>query len=160
MASCSRYSSLLEHLMTDVFSPEKRSAVMAAIRSKNTKPEITVRSALHRLGYRFRLHRNSLPGRPDIVLPRHSVAIQVRGCFWHGHCCADGHIPTSRQEYWIPKLMGNKARDCKNDRKLRAMGWSVIVVWECQIRTSDRLTSTLSRIDRLIRRSREELKRR
>ncbi|WP_423379858.1 very short patch repair endonuclease [Burkholderia sp. LMG 32019] len=142
--------------MTDVFSPEKRSAVMAAIRSENTKPEIAVRSALHRLGYRFRLHVNSLPGRPDILLPRHSIAIQVRGCFWHGHSCADGRLPNSRPEYWLPKLAGNKARDRRNDRKLRALGWSVIVVWECQTNTGRKLTSTVARIERLVQRRSEK----
>ena len=156
MASGGRNSPLPRYLMTDVFSPEKRSAVMAAIRSKDTKPEMAIRSALHRLGYRFRLHVGSLPGRPDIVLPRHLIAIQVRGCFWHGHSCPDGRLPKSRPEYWLPKLAGNKTRDRRNDRKLRATGWSIVVVWECQTTTSRKLTSTIARLERQINRLSEK----
>ncbi|WP_224045043.1 very short patch repair endonuclease [Paraburkholderia unamae] len=116
----------------DVFDAEKRSAVMRAIRSKDTKPEIAVRSALHRLGFRFRLHRKDLPGKPDIVMPSLRVAVQVRGCFWHQHSCHDGRIPGSRQDYWIPKLQRNVERDRGADDELRALGWVVIVIWECQ----------------------------
>jgi DNA mismatch endonuclease, patch repair protein len=131
--------------MADVFSPTKRSEVMSAIRSKNTKPEIKIRSALHRLGYRFRLHVKDMPGKPDLVLPKYSTAIQVRGCFWHGHTCPDGHIPNSRQDYWIPKLDKNKKRDRQNDAKLRQLGWSLLIVWECQCSPS-KLPETINRI--------------
>lgn len=133
--------------MADVFSSEKRSAIMSAIRSKNTKPEIAIRSKLHHLGYRFRLHVNDLPGKPDLVLPKYSAAIQVRGCFWHGHTCPDGHLPKSRQDYWIPKLAKNKKRDHQNDSKLRRLGWSLLIVWECQCSSSN-LPKTIKRIER------------
>jgi DNA mismatch endonuclease (patch repair protein) len=106
---------------------------MAHIRSKDTKPEMIVRRALHRLGYRFRLHVRDLPGRPDIVLPRYRKIIQVKGCFWHGHNCVDGHLPKSNLEYWMPKLRRNKERDSVTDRKLRGLGWSVRNLWECRV---------------------------
>ncbi len=118
----------------DVFTPEKRSEVMALIRAKNTKPEIAVRRALHRLGYRFRLHDTNLPGRPDIVLPRHRLVIEVKGCFWHGHRCLKGRVPRSHRAYWLEKIKGNKARDKRNARRLRAMGWRVRTIWECDVR--------------------------
>jgi DNA mismatch endonuclease (patch repair protein) len=110
-----------------------RSVMMSRIRSKDTKPEMLVRKALHRLGFRFRLHGRDLPGRPDIVLPKYQVIIQVKGCFWHGHTCIDGRMPKSNREYWVPKLLRNKERDISNDRKLRRMGWSVRNLWECRI---------------------------
>ena len=119
--------------MTDVFSSEKRSEVMRAIRAKNTKPELVLRRALHRLGFRFRLHDSTLAGKPDIVLPKYRTLIQVRGCFWHGHTCSDGHIPKSRLDYWSPKIGNNKLRDRKNDSRNRRLGWSVLVVWECRL---------------------------
>lgn len=133
--------------MVDVFSTTKRSSVMSTIRSKNTKPEMTVRSELHKRGYRYKLHCRDLPGKPDLVLKRFKTAIQVRGCFWHGHTCHDGHIPKSRPEYWVPKLANNKRRDKRNDTKLRRLGWSVLVVWECQC-TGVKLLKTISRIER------------
>jgi len=111
----------------------ERSANMSRIRSKDTKPEMLVRKALHRLGFRFRLHSRELPGRPDIVLPKYRTVIQVKGCFWHGHTCPDGRIPRSNQEYWVPKLQRNRDRDTTNDRKLRHLGWSVRNLWECRV---------------------------
>lgn len=134
--------------MTDVFSPRKRSEVMRRIRSKDTKPEMLIRRALHRLGFRYRLHDTRLPGRPDIVLPRFRVAIQVRGCFWHTHTCPDGHVPKSRRAYWRTKLAANRARDRENDRKLRQMGWKVIVVWECRLKDGQRFSRTLGSLVR------------
>jgi DNA mismatch endonuclease (patch repair protein) len=110
-----------------------RSAMMSRIRSKDTKPEMLVRKALHRLGFRFRLHIRDLPGSPDIVLPKHRVIIQVKGCFWHGHTCRDGRLPKSNRGYWVPKLLRNKERDISNERKLRRLGWSVHALWECRI---------------------------
>jgi DNA mismatch endonuclease (patch repair protein) len=92
-----------------------------------------VRKALHRLGFRFRLHVRGLPGRPDIVLPKYRTVIQVKGCFWHGHTCRDGRLPKSNRDYWIPKLLGNRKRDMANDRKLRRLGWSVRNLWECLV---------------------------
>lgn len=111
----------------------QRSANMARIRSKDTKPELLVRHALHRLGFRFRLHARDLPGHPDIVLPKYQIIIQVKGCFWHGHTCVDGRLPKSNRAYWLPKLRKNKERDKRNDRKLRSLGWSVRNLWECQV---------------------------
>lgn len=115
-----------------------RSANMSRIRAKDTKPEMLVRSALHRLGFRYRLHVCELPGRPDIVLPKYQTVIQVKGCFWHGHTCSDGRIPKSNRAYWVPKLLGNQKRDMSNERKLRNLGWSVRCLWECQICGCDR----------------------
>jgi DNA mismatch endonuclease (patch repair protein) len=116
----------------------KRSALMSRIRSKNTKPEIRVRSALHRLGFRFRLHAPNLPGHPDIVLPRHRLVIEVLGCFWHAHGCAKGQIPRSNRAYWLPKLIATLQRDKRNHRQLRAKGWSVVTIRECRLdRCSD-----------------------
>ena len=109
-----------------------RSAIMSRIRSKDTKPEMLIRRALHRLGFRFRLHVRGLPGRPDIVLPRYRTVIQVKGCFWHGHTCRDGRLPKSNCTYWVPKLLQNRKRDAANDRKLRRLGWSVHNIWECR----------------------------
>lgn len=110
-----------------------RSANMARIRSTDTKPEMIVRKTLHKLGFRFRLHVRDLPGRPDIVLSKYRTAIQVKGCFWHGHTCREGRFPNSNREYWIPKLLKNRSRDASNERKLRRLGWSVHSIWECQI---------------------------
>jgi DNA mismatch endonuclease (patch repair protein) len=141
--------------MADVFSVEKRSAVMRAIRSKDTKPEMAIRSALHRMGFRFKLHSRKLPGKPDVVLPRFATAIQVRGCFWHGHTCADGRVPKSRFEYWGPKLAANKRRDKKNDASLRKLGWSVLVVWECRC-SGYALDQSVARIIKHLSRKRPE----
>lgn len=110
---------------------------MAAIRSKDTKPELLVRSLLHQMGYRFRLHARDLPGRPDIVIPKFRTIVQVRGCYWHGHYCLGGRSATVNRHYWAPKISGNKARDRKNDARLRRMGWKVKTIWECRIRASD-----------------------
>ena len=123
--------------MADVHTREQRSRNMAAIRSANTKPEVRVRSALHALGFRFRLHRKDLPGRPDIVLPKFQTAIFVHGCFWHCHSCKYGSVvPATRAEFWAAKRGGNVARDRKNRAALRKLGWRVAVVWECDVRTA------------------------
>jgi DNA mismatch endonuclease (patch repair protein) len=118
--------------------PLSRSENMSRIRSKDTKPEILVRQALHKLGFRFRLHVRNLPGRPDIVLPKHRTIIEIKGCFWHGHSCIDGRVPRSNQEYWVPKLLRNKVRDRSNVGKLRRLGWSVRLLWECKVCSMDR----------------------
>jgi DNA mismatch endonuclease, patch repair protein len=124
----------------------QRSALMSKIRAKNTKPEMTVRRALHGLGYRFRLHVRQLPGCPDIVMRRHSTVIQVKGCFWHGHNCLKGRLPKSNRFYWLPKLRLNKVRDSKNEHRLRRMGWRVKTVWECKLKNmkKDELRAKLS----------------
>jgi DNA mismatch endonuclease (patch repair protein) len=132
--------------MADVFSSEKRSEVMQCIKSKDTKPEVRLRKALHKLGFRFRLHDKRLPGKPDILLPRFKTIIQVRGCFWHGHNCIDGHLPKSNEEYWTSKLKANKERDERNSSLLSEMGWNEIVVWECRCMSSESLAEELDRI--------------
>jgi len=125
-----------------------RSALMSQIRSADTKPELSVRRALHRLGYRFRLHVRGLPGSPDIVLPKHRTIIQVKGCFWHRHSCIGERFPRTNSHFWIPKLIRNCERDEVNERKLRRLGWSVHSLWECRIKkwSDERLEETLQRI--------------
>ncbi len=125
--------------MADVFTPEKRSEVMSRIRSRNTKPELALRSMLHRLGYRFTVNgpkNKALPGKPDIVLPKHHTVIFVHGCFWHGHeNCRIARIPGSRTEWWTAKIEGNQARDLRNEAALLELGWHVVTVWECALET-------------------------
>jgi len=111
-----------------------RSANMRAIRSKDMQPELRVRRLAHGLGYRFRLHRTDLPGKPDLVFPARRKVIFVHGCFWHCHGCKAAHIPKSNQLYWIPKLERNKARDQKSLEALSAAGWRTLVIWECETR--------------------------
>lgn len=118
----------------DNLPPHRRSANMSRIRSKDTSPEMTVRRLIHGMGYRYRLHVATLPGKPDLVFTRLKSIIEVRGCFWHQHgYCIDSHIPKTRTEYWQPKLAKNKRRDTENLAKLNAMGWRVLTVWECQL---------------------------
>ncbi|MHB9031072.1 MAG: very short patch repair endonuclease [Candidatus Latescibacterota bacterium] len=119
--------------MTDVFSKAERSGIMRKIKSKNTKPEMALRSALHKRGFRFRIHVADLPGKPDIVLPKYKTVIQVRGCFWHGHSCKAADLPASNREYWVKKVGRNRERDRVNDLRLSNLGWKVIIVWECEI---------------------------
>ena len=124
----------------DLLTKEHRSWNMSRVRSKNTKPEMIVRSFLHRNGFRFRLHAKKLPGHPDIVLPKYKTVIEVRGCFWHRHPgCRKATIPTSNCTFWQDKLQQNVARDAKNDSALEVLGWHVIVVWECQLRKKETL---------------------
>lgn len=119
--------------MVDRLAPEERSANMRRIRSADTAPELIVRRAAHRLGYRFRLHRRDLPGTPDLAFSRLRKAIFVHGCFWHQHpACKDGHIPKSRLDYWLPKLRRNQERDKANLAALERLGWDVLVLWECE----------------------------
>lgn len=127
----------------DKLTSEKRSALMARIRSKDTRPEVVVRSILHHLGYRFRLHRKDLPGKPDIVLPKHRKVVLVHGCFWHGHNCRLASKPKSNVAYWRNKLKANHTRDEKNLRALDALGWKVLVIWECEVRRMDGLAEKL-----------------
>lgn len=118
----------------DLLSSTRRSENMRRIRSTNTAPEIHVRRVAHTLGYRFRLHRRDLPGRPDLVFPRLRAVILVHGCFWHQHTrCREGRVPGSHRGYWSPKLARNVARDRSNRRKLQRLGWRVLTVWECEI---------------------------
>jgi DNA mismatch endonuclease (patch repair protein) len=117
--------------------------MMSGIRSKDTKPELSVRKALYQAGLRFRLHRTDLPGSPDIVLPKHKTVIFVHGCFWHGHGCHYCKTPKTRTEFWLDKLAGNAKRDRKNEDALRNSGWRVFVVWECDIRDKTGWIDTL-----------------
>jgi DNA mismatch endonuclease (patch repair protein) len=132
----------------NVLDNEARRRMMAGFRSKDSKPEMLVRRALHGMGYRFRLHRQDLPGKPDIVLPRHRTAILVHGCFWHQHeGCRDARMPRTRQDYWTEKFRRNLQRDQATVAALRELGWTVEVIWECEARRpelSDRLLGLLA----------------
>jgi DNA mismatch endonuclease (patch repair protein) len=121
--------------MPDVVSKEVRSRMMSGIRGKNTKPEMLIRKELHARGFRFRLHRKDLPGRPDIVLPRHNAVIQVQGCFWHGHACQLFKYPENNAAFWREKIHSNRERDARTNAALIALGWRVLTVWECATRT-------------------------
>jgi DNA mismatch endonuclease (patch repair protein) len=130
----------------DTFTPAQRSAVMRRVRCKDTRPEMAVRSLVHRLGFRYSLHYAGLPGNPDLAFPCRNKVIFVHGCFWHGHACRSGrNRPSSNQAYWIPKLDRNKARDRTNRRRLRALGWEVLTIWECQIKDAPKLQNKLVR---------------
>jgi DNA mismatch endonuclease (patch repair protein) len=133
--------------MTDVHTPEQRSFNMSRIRSRDTRPELIVRSLVHQMGYRFRLHRRDLPGTPDLVLPSHRKVIFVHGCFWHLHRCRYGQVfPRKNAEFWSAKRMANVERDRRNVRQLRRLGWRVLVVWECWTRDIEgKLIPRLSR---------------
>lgn len=132
----------------DKLSAERRSGNMRQILAENTSPELCFRRLLHRAGYRFRLHRKDLPGKPDLVFPSRKAIIFVHGCFWHQHrTCCDGHTPKSRTEYWIPKLNRNIERDKRVRRELRALGWRVLVVWECELKSPERV---LRRADKFL----------
>ena len=114
---------------------EHRSAVMRAVKGKNTTPELLVRRLAHSLGYRFRLHRRDLPGKPDLVFPARRKAIFVHGCFWHGHDCARGaRVPKQNRDYWVAKIERNHRRDEANLRALEAQGWQVMTLWECELK--------------------------
>ena len=128
----------------DRLTPEQRSWNMSRIRSGNTGPERRTRSLLHRMGYRFRLHRKDLPGRPDIVLPGHRTAVLVHGCYWHRHPgCRFAYTPKSNLEFWQAKFRENTARDARQRQELLELGWRVITVWECETRTPDKLAERL-----------------
>jgi DNA mismatch endonuclease (patch repair protein) len=130
--------------MTDVYSTEKRSAVMRRVKGKNTTPELTVRKALTALGARYRLHRKDLPGKPDIVLPGRRLALFVHGCFWHGHDCARGaRVPKQNRDYWVGKVGRNRARDEASREALTALGWRVETIWECDLKDAAALESRL-----------------
>ena len=128
-------------------SPELRSRIMSCVHSKNTLPEIVVRRLLHKMGFRFRLHRKDLPGKPDIVIPKYSTVINVNGCFWHMHTCKSGKSkPRNNADYWQKKRDGNRIRDNLNKKKLMEMGWEVIDVWECELKDLNKLKNKLSKI--------------
>ena len=133
--------------MTDVHTPEQRSRNMAAIRNKNTKPELVVRRVLCEMGLRYRLHRSDLPGKPDIVMPGRKVAIFVHGCFFHMHKCRYGKVvPTTNADFWSTKRIGNAQRDKRNAGQLRKLGWQIFTIWECQTKKPETLNRLLSRV--------------
>lgn len=126
--------------MADNLSPEDRSKCMSRIRSKGMTPELKVRSIVHALGYRFRLHRRDLPGKPDLVLPRHRAVIFVNGCFWHWHPdpeCPIASLPKSNLDYWQPKLERTRERDTMSTFQLQDAGWRVLTIWECELKQLD-----------------------
>jgi DNA mismatch endonuclease (patch repair protein) len=130
--------------VTDVYSPEKRSAVMRRVKGRNTTPELAVRKALTALGARYRLHRKDLPGKPDIVMPGRRLALFVHGCFWHGHDCARGaRVPKQNRDYWVDKVARNRARDAANREALAALGWRVETLWECDLKDPEVLRARL-----------------
>jgi DNA mismatch endonuclease (patch repair protein) len=133
---------------TDAISPE-RSAQMALVRDRDTKPEMRVRKALHRAGLRYRLHDKRLPGKPDIVFPSRKIAVFVHGCFWHRHAssnCKLARLPKSRLDFWLPKLQGNFERDKIKQAALRALGWRVIVIWECEVAADKNLAALVKQV--------------
>ena len=141
-----RFKNVGEVETLDKLAAEDRSENMRRIRAKNTVPEMIVRRLVHGLGFRYRLHVTALPGKPDLVFPRLSKIIEVRGCFWHQHkSCIDSHIPKSRIEYWRPKLQGNKRRDKQNEKKLIALGWNVCTVWECDLKDLNEVQRRVAR---------------
>jgi DNA mismatch endonuclease (patch repair protein) len=130
----------------DTFTPAERSAVMKQVRGKDTAPEMIVRRMVHGMGFRYALHRRDLPGNPDLVFPARERVIFVHGCFWHGHSCRAGrNRPASNTSYWTAKLDRNVARDAANRRRLRQLGWRVLVIWECELKDSERLRVRLVR---------------
>ena len=131
--------------MTDVYPPDKRSAVMARVKGRDTTPERIVRKLLWGLGARYRLHAKALPGKPDIVMARRRLAVFVHGCFWHGHDCARGaRVPKAYRDYWLAKVGRNRARDAETRAKLEAAGWRVETVWECELKDEAALAARLA----------------
>jgi DNA mismatch endonuclease (patch repair protein) len=128
----------------DTRTPQQRRHIMQSVGTKNTGPEMRVRSLLHGLGYRYRLHVAALPGRPDIVFPGRRAAIFVHGCYWHGHGCEKGQPPKSRLDFWLPKLAANRARDRVKAAELKKLGWRVFVIWQCETRDSAALQLRLT----------------
>jgi DNA mismatch endonuclease, patch repair protein len=134
----------------DVFAAPKRSYIMSRIRGGHTLPEMQVRSALHKLGLRFRLHKRDLPGRPDIVFGPEKLAVFVHGCFWHGHSCRRGARPTSNTVFWNAKLTKNAKRDQQVRSELRKLGWRTIVIWQCQLTTEAGRANVLRRVAKAV----------
>jgi DNA mismatch endonuclease (patch repair protein) len=129
--------------LADKFTKQARSKIMAQVKSENTSPELAIRKLLHRLGYRFRLHRKDLPGKPDIVLPKYKTVIFVHGCFWHGHPgCKRAARPASNTDFWNKKLDRNIERDHKAREELEKLGWRVMTIWECEIKNAEKVEET------------------
>ena len=137
--------------MADFLSKKKRSQLMARISGKETEPEILVRKYLFSKGFRFRKNDKRYPGTPDIVLPKYDTAIFVHGCFWHGHSCRAGRLPSSNKKYWTAKIAENRARDKKKKRLLRKDGWKVIEIWQCKLKNKKRFSETMSKLVKAIK---------
>ena len=136
--------------MTDIVDSQTRSRMMSGIRGKNTKPELALRQSLHALGFRFRLHVKGLPGKPDIVMPKYRAVIFVHGCFWHRHPeCEHARMPKSRLDFWKPKLTANAERDARQRSELEDTGWTVVTVWECEVRNDAALSRAVELIKSL-----------
>lgn len=135
--------------MADIFKKSKRSQIMSKIKGKDSKPELKLRSALHHRGYRFRLHRKDLPGKPDICLPMYKTVIFMHGCYWHRHknCNKGQSTPSTNTEFWKKKFETNQERDIKNRKDLEKLGWFVITLWECELKNIDAI---IDRIDTLL----------
>lgn len=134
--------------MTDTFTKDKRSWIMGRVHSEDTDPERRVRSLIHRLGYRFRLHRHDLPGSPDLVFPSRKAVLFMHGCFWHGHNCARGkRVPKANEAYWRKKIQRNRMRDRRVRTQLHELGWRVLVLWECRLKDQ---AGTRREIDRFL----------
>ncbi|WP_343665452.1 very short patch repair endonuclease [Paraburkholderia tropica] len=136
--------------MVDTLTKEARSALMSRVRQKDTSPEVRLRKRLHAEGLRYVLHPPSLPGRPDLVFPKHRIVVFVHGCFWHGHTCRAGRVASSNHSYWSAKIAANQARDHRKAAELLALGWRVATVWECETKGA-RLDQTVSFMTELIR---------
>lgn len=133
-------------MCADIFTPEHRSKIMSTIKSKNTKPEMVVRSVCHEMGLRYRLHRKDLPGKPDLVFPKHQLCIFVHGCFWHRHPgCTYAYTPKSRLDFWLPKLEKNVERDLDAQQALIARGWRVLIIWECHTKNRELLRNEIQK---------------
>ncbi|POA75766.1 very short patch repair endonuclease [Pseudomonas sp. GW531-T4] len=134
-------------MCADILTPEERSLMMGKIKGRNTKPELIVRSLCHALGSRFRLHRRDLPGSPDLVFPKYRLCLFVHGCFWHRHPgCKYAYTPKTKQDFWLPKLHRNVERDKEKEESLRALGWRVEIIWECETKRPELLEPRLREI--------------
>ena len=141
--------------MADSLSPSARSERMSLIRSKDTVPELIVRKAVWAAGFRYRIHGQGLPGKPDLIFSGLSTVVFVHGCYWHAHHCQKGRVPGSNSSFWREKFSKNKARDARNVRQLRNAGWSVLTVWECTLATARSRDATLRRLLRALERRRD-----
>lgn len=143
--------------MTDVVSVDVRSRMMSNIRSRNTRPELIIRSGLHQKGFRFRIHYKRLPGKPDLVFPKYRAVIFVNGCFWHGHECYLFKWPSTRRKFWRQKILTNRRVDKKANVNLRKLGWRTLTIWECSLKGKKRLPmdTVLARAERWLRSSRK-----
>ena len=134
----------------DSLTPERRSALMKRVKRSDTRPEITLRKALHRMGFRYVIGDNRLPGTPDLTFPKHGVAVFVHGCFRHGHHCRQGRAPSSNVGYWLPKIEANRERDARKEKAVRDLGWRVFTVWECELKSTRQLTTVQTLAERLV----------